>query len=159
MVTLDCGLCHKGYHTDSALTVPVGKIDKAVQQLLWDTNESLYKGIEMMRAGNTVGDVGHAIESFVDDRYGIIRVLCGHGIGKEVHEEPQVPNYGKKGTGAVLKAGMVIAVEPMLTLGSEHAVSLPDEYTFVTEDESPSAHFEHTILVTDGDPEILTERI
>ena len=117
----------------------------------------MYVGIEEARAGNRVGDIGFAIEKFVKPyKYGIIRGLSGHGVGREIHEDPYVPNYGKKGTGELLKAGMVIAIEPMLSEDTWEAKLMPDDYTYITEDGTKAVHFEHTVLITDGEPEILT---
>lgn len=158
IVGLDTGLIHDGYASDSGITVPVGNIDKKTEELLRVTKEALYTGIDAARVGNTTGDIGHAVEEFVRPYgYGIVRELCGHGIGKSVHEEPQVPNYGKKGEGAELKEGMVIAIEPMLNLGSAEVIFQDDDYTVRTADGSRSAHFEHCIIITKGGPEILTE--
>lgn len=157
LVTLDCGINHKGYFSDHAITYPVGKINPEDQKLINITRESLAVGIKAAQPGNTTGDIGHAIESFVNGRYGIIRILSGHGVGLAVHEDPYVPNYGKPGIGEKLVPGMVLAIEPMLTRGSEIVDVLDDEYTYVTEDGSQSAHFEHTVLITENGPEILTK--
>jgi methionyl aminopeptidase len=158
IVSLDCGIKHGGLYTDSAITVGVGKIPKAAVLLLQRTHESLMAGIEMARAGNTVGDIGHAVEqSIKPHKYGIVRELSGHGVGHKIHEDPYVPNFGKPGSGAVLKAGMVIAIEPMINEGGKAVVFDEDGYTIRTADGSRSAHFEHTIAITDGAPIILTE--
>lgn len=157
IVTIDCGLKHQGLFTDHAITVPVGAITPEDQKLLNVTREALMVGIKAAQAGATTGDVGHAIESFVDGRYGTVRILSGHGVGYAVHEEPYVPNFGVPGKGDRLVPGMVIAIEPMLTRGSDDVVGLDDHYTYVTEDGSRSAHFEHTILITEDGPEILTK--
>lgn len=158
IVSLDLGLKYKGLFTDMALTVPVGKISPAVQKLLEITQKALEVGISVAQGGNTVGDIGHAIESFVRPyRYGIVEVLSGHGVGRAIHEDPYVPNFGKKGTGAKLVPGMVLALEPMLNNGTKHVTLDEDGYTIRTADGKKSAHFEHTILITKGDPEILTE--
>jgi methionyl aminopeptidase len=126
---------------------------------LQDTEQSLEEGILQARAGNTVGDIGYAIESYIaPHKYGVVRELAGHGVGIKIHEDPYVPNYGKKGKGEVLKVGMVIAIEPMINEGSRAVVFEDDGYTVTTKDGSRSAHFEHTILITDGDPEVLTRR-
>lgn len=159
IVSLDLGLKHKGLFTDSAITVAVGKIPKAAQHLLDATEQSLEEGIRQARAGNTVGDIGYVIESYITPhKYGIVRELAGHGVGIKIHEDPYVPNYGKKGKGEVLKAGMVIAIEPMINEGGRAVVFEDDGYTVRTKDGSRSAHFEHTILITDGEPEVLTRR-
>jgi methionyl aminopeptidase len=156
IVSLDLGLKHKGLFTDHAVTVPVGKISKRDQKLLNDTKEALAVGIWAARGGNTVGDISHAIESFVNRKYGIVRELAGHGVGIAIHEDPYVPNYGKAKTGQKLIPGMIIAIEPMLNIGKANIISMPDGYTVKTADGSRSAHFEHTILITEGDAEILT---
>lgn len=157
IISLDLGLNHKGLFTDHAITVPVGKITKKDKQLLENTKKALEIGIWAARGGDTVGDIGNAIESFVHHRYGIVRELAGHGVGKKVHEDPYIPNYGKAGKGQKLIPGMVVAIEPMLNMGGDGIVSLNDGYTIKTADGSRSAHFEHTILITEGDAEILTQ--
>jgi methionyl aminopeptidase len=156
IVSLDLGLTHKGLFTDHAVTVPVGKISKKDQELLDDTKEALDIGVWAARGGNTIGDIGHAIESFVHKRYGIVRELSGHGVGVEIHEDPYIPNFGKEGKGTKLVAGMVIAIEPMLNIGTPNITVMEDGYTIKTADGSKSAHFEHTVLITNGDAEILT---
>ncbi len=156
IISLDLGINHRGLFTDHAVTVPVGKISKKDQELLDDTKKALGIGIWAARGGATVGDIGYAIESFVHNRYGIVRELAGHGVGKEVHEDPYIPNYGKPNKGQKLIPGMVIAIEPMLNLGKDDIVSLGD-YTIKTADGSHSAHFEHTLLITEGDAEVLTK--
>ncbi len=159
VVSLDLGLKHKGLFTDHAVTVAVGPVSKERQKLMQVAREALYQGIEAVRPGGRVGDIGHAIESYVkkEGKYGIVRVLSGHGVGRHIHEDPFVPNYGKKGSGEKLAPGMVIAIEPMLTLGSEDVVEGRDGYTLKTADGSCAAHFEHTVLVTETGFEILTE--
>lgn len=156
IVSLDLGLEHEGLFTDHAITVPVGKISKRDQQLLDTTKKALEVGIWAARGGATVGDIGHAIESFINKRYGIVRELAGHGVGKEIHEDPYVPNYGKAGKGQKLIPGMIIAIEPMLNIGKDGIVSASDGWTIKTADGTRSAHFEHTILITEGIAEILT---
>lgn len=156
IVSLDLGLNYKGLFTDHAMTVPVGKISKEDQDLLGITKEALEIGIWAAQGGKTTGDIGYAIESFVNKRYGIVRELAGHGVGKEVHEDPYIPNYGKKGKGEKLISGMIVALEPMLNIGGD-GIDTPDNYTVQTADGSRSAHFEHTILITEGDAEILTQ--
>ena len=156
IVSLDLGLQHDGLFTDHAITVPCGEISKKDKQLINDTKKALEIGIWAARGGDTVGDIGHAIESFVNRRYGIVRELSGHGVGIKIHEDPYVPNYGKKGKGQKLIPGMIIAIEPMLNLGKDDIVSAADNWTIKTADGSRSAHFEHTILITEGDAEILT---
>lgn len=159
IISIDIGACYEGYHGDSAWTYPVGKISKELNELLIHTEESLFAGLSVIKEGVRVGDIGHAVE-MVAKKYnlGVVKELVGHGVGSSVHEDPDVPNYGKKNTGPVLKAGMVIAVEPMLNLGSADVAILDDDWTIVTMDESPSAHFEHTVLVTKDGYQILTER-
>jgi len=156
IVSLDLGIKHKGLFTDHAVTVPVGKTDKKSEKLMYDTKEALMVGVDMARGGNTVGDIGHAIEQFVNKRYGIVRELAGHGVGVKIHEDPYIPNYGKAGHGQKLITGMVVAIEPMLNIGKADIISCDDGYTIKTADGSRSAHFEHTILITEGEAEILT---
>lgn len=156
IVSLDLVIKHKGLFSDHAVTVPVGKISKRDQKLLDDTKKALEIGIWAARGGQTVGDIGYAIESFVNRKYGIARELAGHGVGKKIHEDPYVPNYGKKGKGQKLIPGMIIAIEPMLNLGKDGIINASDDWTIKTADGSKSAHFEHTILITEGDAEILT---
>lgn len=159
IIGLDTVLEHEGLFVDSALTVPVGNINAKTKKLLEVTNEALYVGIEAAKVGNTVGDIGHAISCFVNKHgYGVVRDLCGHGVGKKVHEEPQVPNFGTPGKGEKLALGMVLALEPMLNLGTADVIFDDDGYTVRTADGQLSAHFEHTILITAEGPEILTER-
>lgn len=156
IISIDLGIKHKGLFTDHAITVGVGKIPKASQKLLEFTHEALLVGIEAAKGGNTVGDIGHAIEKFVGKKYGIVKELSGHGVGKKIHEDPFVPNFGKPGKGEKLVPGMVIAIEPMLNIGRAAIMTLSDGYTIKTVDGSRSAHFEHTVLITEGDAEILT---
>ncbi len=158
IVSIDLGLIHEGLITDHAITVPVGKISKAAEKLLDITKKSLYIGIKHAIAGKRTGDIGYAIEEYARPfNVGIIEELAGHGVGYAVHEEPFVPNYGVKGEGVLLKPGMVIAIEPMFTLGSHLIKLMPDGYTYTTEDGSLAAHFEHTIAITEKGPVILTE--
>lgn len=157
IVSIDLGLKHRGFFTDHALTVPVGKISKKDKQLLEDTKKALDIGIWAARGGATVGDIGHAIESFVNRKYGIVRELAGHGVGIDIHEDPYVPNFGKAGKGEKLVPGMIIAIEPMLNIGKDSIVLDKDNWTIKTADGTRSAHFEHTILITEGDAEILTK--
>jgi methionyl aminopeptidase len=157
IVGLDLGLKHKGLFLDAAVTVGVGEISKEDQKLINITKEALIVGIKAVRAGNTIGDIGYAIEEFAEQYgYGIPLELGGHGIGYEVHQMPHIPNYGDRGEGEELKAGMTLALEPMLNLGSAKIKLDKDGYTYKTADGKNSAHFEHTVLVTEGDPEILT---
>jgi methionyl aminopeptidase len=158
IVSIDLGLKHKGTFTDMAMTVPVGKVTKNDQALLRATKEALMIGIQEAEAGKRTGDIGHAIEAFVAKRYGIVRELAGHGVGRAIHEDPYIPNFGKKGTGEILVPGMVVAIEPMLNMGSKDIILDKDQWTIKTADGKRSAHFEHTILITEnGPPEILTE--
>lgn len=156
IVSLDLGIEHRGLFTDHAITVPVGNISKKDKELIEDTKKALEIGIWAARGGATVGDIGYAIESFIHKRYGIVRELAGHGVGIKVHEDPYVPNYGKKGRGDKLVSGMVIAIEPMMNIGKDAITVERDGWTIKTADGSHSAHFEHTILITEGDAEVLT---
>jgi methionyl aminopeptidase len=157
IVGLDLGVAHKGMITDSAISVPVGKVSPKVAKLLARTKEALMAGIAAAVGGAHTGDIGAAVDAVAKkEKYGSIRELAGHGVGYSVHEDPYVPNQGKKGEGALLVPGMVIAIEPMFTLGQRFIETLEDGYTIVTQDGSMSAHFEHTILITKGKPEILT---
>ncbi len=158
IISLDLGLNYEGVFLDHAVTVAVGEIQPKDKELLSVTAHALAVGIEAITTGATTGDVGYAIENFVKPyKLGIVRDLSGHGVGRAIHEDPYVPNFGKKGKGATLKPGMVIAIEPMLTRGSEDIVLMPDGYTLKTSDGSRSAHFEHTVLITEEGAEILTK--
>lgn len=157
IVGLDFGVIYEGWYGDSARTVAVGKIDPRAQKLIDATRESLNRGIEQCYVGNHVFDIGHAVQNYVEPLgYSVVREFVGHGIGRALHEEPQVPNYGSKGKGLVLKAGMVLAIEPMINAGSHEVKILGDGWTAVTVDRSLSAHFEHTVAITPNGPEILT---
>jgi methionyl aminopeptidase len=159
IVSIDIGACYKGYHGDSAWTYPVGEISPKKKQLLLLTEESLKRGLSVIKEGARIGDIGFAIEKYAkENKLGVVKELVGHGVGSSVHEEPDVPNYGKAHTGPELKAGMVIAVEPMLNLGTPNVYLLDDDWTVITADMLPSAHFEHTVLVTKEGYEILTKR-
>ena len=159
IVKLDIGACYHGYHGDSAWSYPVGNVSSEVSRLLEQTEEALYQGLSMVHAGAHVGDIGYAVEQYAKKCHlGVVKELVGHGIGTKVHEDPDVPNFGKLGTGPVLKEGMTIAVEPMLNLGTAEVYMLDDDWTVVTGDDKASAHFEHTILVTKDGYEILTKR-
>lgn len=158
IVSLDVCVSYNGYIGDNAKTIAIGSVDTKIENLLENTENALRKGIECARAGNRVGDISNAIESFIRPKgYGIVRDFVGHGVGKTMHELPQIPNFGKKNTGPLLKPGMALAIEPMINLGSPNIRFLEDGWTAVTADKQPSAHFEHTVLVTDGDPKILTK--
>ena len=156
IVSIDLGIKHQGLFTDMALTTGVGKISTSDLELMKTTELALRIGIDAAIGGNRVGDIGHAIENFIGRKYGIVEVLAGHGVGRAIHEDPYIPNFGKKGTGAKLVHGMVIAIEPMLNGGTKNVTLDADGYTFHTVDGKRSAHFEHTILITEGEPEILT---
>ena len=160
IVSLDLGLKHNGFFTDSAITVPVGKISKEAQKLINVTKEALEIGITATRAGGRVNDIGAAVQKFVEHYgFGIVRELAGHGVGRAIHEDPYVPNFARKGVSEKLFSGMVIAIEPMLNLGSGEVVFEKDNFTVRTKDGSLSAHFEHTILITPTGVEILTSSV
>jgi methionyl aminopeptidase len=157
IVSLDLGVLFKGYYGDSALSVAVGEVDGEKKRLMKVTQESLWKGIEQGRPGNRLGDISHAVQSFVEmNGFSVVRDFVGHGIGKDLHEEPQIPNFGTPHQGPRLREGMVLCIEPMVNAGGYEVEVLEDGWTAVTKDRSPSAHFEHTIAITDGNPEILT---
>lgn len=157
IISVDGGVFYKGFHSDSAYTYPVGDVDEEVMKLLKVTKESLYKGIEQAVYGNRIGDIANAIQSHVDQyHYGIVRELVGHGVGRNLHESPEVPNYGKRGKGTKLQEGLVIAIEPMVNLGSRNVVQETDGWTIRTADRSPSAHYEHSIAIFKDGTEILT---
>ncbi|MFQ3670090.1 MAG: type I methionyl aminopeptidase [Verrucomicrobiia bacterium] len=159
VVKLDIGIFLDGWVGDTATTVAVGIVDPAIEKLLRTTEEALHCGIAEALPGNRLHDIGHAIYSRVTrEGYSVVREFVGHGVGRKLHEEPQVPNYGKPGTGPRLKPGMVLAIEPMVNMGRADVRILADGWTVVTADGRPSAHFEHTVLVTEGEPEILTHR-
>ncbi len=157
IVSVDCGVYLNGYYGDSAYTFAVGDVQPDVLDLIEITKESLYQGILMAVTGNRTGDIGYAVQSYVENHgYSVVRELVGHGIGKELHEYPEVPNYGKKGTGAVLKENMVIAIEPMINKGTRNVRQMSDGWTIITKDGKPSAHFEHTVLVRNNKAEVLS---
>ena len=159
IISIDIGACYKGYHGDSAWSYPVGNISEEKKYLLEHTEKSLYEGLSVIKPGMKIGDIGYAIEQYaVKHKLGVVKELVGHGVGKHLHESPDVPNYGKKNTGMTLRKGMVIAVEPMLNLGTADIYILDDDWTIITADDKPSAHFEHTIVVTKDGYEILTKR-
>jgi len=160
IIAVDIGAIVDGFHGDSAWTYPVGTISDIHQRLLDDTEASLYEGLKVATAGKRLGDIGHAIETYAVDRgYGIVQEYGGHGIGREMWEPPHIANYGDPGTGLRLKKGMTLAIEPMITLGGEETRVLDDEWTVVTADGSWSAHFEHTVAITNDEPLILTRRL
>ncbi len=157
IIKVDTGAFLNGWHGDATLTVPVGEIDEESQRLVATTYDALLAGIEQCRSGKRMGDIGHAIQQYAESRgYGVVRQYVGHAIGRRIHEEPQVPNYGDPGTGTLLRKGMVLTIEPMLTVGNYETHTLPDKWTVVTNDGKRAAQFEHTVAITDGDPEILT---
>lgn len=159
IISVDIGACFKGYHGDSSWTYPVGKISSEKQYLLEHTEKALFEGLSVIKSGAKIGDIGYAISEYAKKHnLGVVKELVGHGVGRDVHEMPDVPNYGNKNTGITLKEGMVIAVEPMLNLGSANVFILDDDWTIVTADDKPSAHYEHTVLVTKDGYEILTKR-
>jgi methionyl aminopeptidase len=157
IVGIDCGVVMDGYHGDAAVTLAVGEVTEEVRRLLRVAEECLCRGIEAFQPGNRIGDVGHAIQSHAESHgYGVVRTLVGHGIGEKLHEDPQVPNYGKPGTGPKLRPGLVCAIEPMITLGGWEVDTMPDQWTIVTRDRSLAAHVEHTVALTEEGPEILS---
>lgn len=158
VISVDCGVKLEGFFADAAVTLPVGQIEPDIERLLEVTRQALMLGIEAARPGNRLGDIGAAIQGPADSAgYGIVRELVGHGIGREPHEEPQVPNYGRRGRGMPLEVGLVLAIEPMFNLGTARVRTLADRWTVVTVDRAISAHFEHTVAVTQEGPRILTE--
>lgn len=159
ILSVDIGATLDGFVGDSAWTYPVGQIAPEAQRLLETTEEALYRGIEAARPGNRISDIGHAVQTFVESRgFSVVREFVGHGVGRQMHEDPQVPNFGPPGRGPRIKEGMCLAIEPMVNLGRHHVRILDDQWTAVTVDGSLSAHFEHTIIVTRDGPEILTRR-
>ena len=157
IVSVDCGVYKDGFHGDSAYTFCVGEVAPEVLALLRTTKESLYKGIEQAYEGRRMGDVGSAIQTYCEERgYTVVREMIGHGVGRNLHESPEVPNYGRKGNGIMLKAGMTIAIEPMINLGVRHLVFEKDGWTTRTQDRKPSAHFEHSIAIRRGKADILS---
>jgi methionyl aminopeptidase len=157
VVGVDVGVLKNGYHGDAAISFVLGEAPEEVRKLLRVTRESLYRGIEAFQVGNRLGDIGHAVQSHAEAHgFGVVRTLVGHGIGQQMHEDPQVPNYGKPGTGIALQPGMVFAIEPMLTAGHHDVKTLSDKWTIVTKDGSLAAHFEHTVALTPTGPEILS---
>ena len=157
IVSVDCGAVKDGYNGDSTYTFCVGEVDEEVKRLLRTTKESLYIGIEHAVEGNRIGDIGHAIQEYCEKRgYGVVREMCGHGVGRKLHEDPDVPNYGRRGTGPLIKNGMVIAIEPMINMGSKNIVIERDGWTTRTKHRKPSAHYVHTIAIHHGKPDILS---
>lgn len=157
IISVDCGVKLDGFCGDSAYTFCVGEVSPRIKQLLKVTKESLYKAIEVAVAGKRVGDIGYTVQNYCESYgYGIVRELTGHGIGREMHEKPSVPNYGKRNNGAMLKNGMCLSIEPMVTMGSRQIGLLPDKWSIIAIDKKPAAHFEHTIAVRHGQSEILS---
>ena len=157
IVSIDCGTLKNGFNGDSAYTFCVGEVAYDVRRLLKTTKESLYVGIEQAVEGKRVGDISNAVQTYCEKKgYSVVRELCGHGVGKRLHEDPEVPNYGRRGCGPLLKSGMVIAIEPMINLGSRNIVIERDGWTTRTRDRKPSAHFEHTVAVREGKADILS---
>lgn len=160
LVKIDVGVTRDGFIADMARTFEVGKVDGAVRALVAATEASFWEGCRQARPGNRVSDIGHAVQEFVEARgYSVVRDLCGHGVGLELHEEPSIPNFGPKGQGLRLAAGMTLAIEPMVNAGGFAVVTLDNGWTVVAADGKPSAHFENTVLVTESEPEILTEDV
>ncbi len=158
IVSIDVGVIIDGFYGDAAYTYGIGKISEEAKKLLKTTEEALYKGIEQAREGNRVGDISSAIQNYVElNGFSVVRAFVGHGIGRSLHEDPQIPNFGKEKTGPKLRAGMTIAIEPMVNAGTHEVTILSDGWTAVTKDGSLSAHFEHTVAITDDKPEILTK--
>ena len=157
IISVDCGLILGGWQSDSAFTAPVGRISEEAQRLIDVTEGSFFEALKVAREGNRISDIGHAVQQYVEARgFSTVRALCGHGIGREMHEDPQVPNYGIPGHGVRLRKGMTICIEPMIAAGDYHVKTLRDGWTVVTTDGSLCSHYEHTILITDGEPELLS---
>ncbi|NBW36503.1 MAG: type I methionyl aminopeptidase, partial [Cytophagia bacterium] len=157
VISVDCGVYFKGFHSDSAYTYPLEGASQEKLLLLERTLESLWLAIAQAKAGNRMGDVGYAIQSFVESfGYGVVRELVGHGVGKQLHEDPEVPNYGKRGKGVKLVPGMVFAIEPMINMGTRNVVQEKDGWTIRTSDRKPSAHFEHMVAIWEGKTDVLT---
>ena len=157
IISIDCGARKNGFYGDHAYTFAIGEIPAEVQKLLDVTKECLYIGIEQARSGNRIGDISYAIQQHAEKHgYGVVRELVGHGLGKGMHESPEVPNYGKRGKGTKIKDGLVIAIEPMINMGTRRVKQLSDGWTIVTADRQPSAHYEHDVAIVDGKPEILS---
>ena len=159
IVSVDCGVFMNGYFGDAAYTFAIGDVGEEVMKLLRVTNASLYKGIDAAQVGGRLGDIGYAVQHYCERQHGyqVVRELVGHGLGRELHEEPQVPNFGKRGRGNKLKEGLVIAIEPMVNMGRKEVVQAKDGWTISTKDKLPSAHFEHTIALRKGQPDILSD--
>ena len=157
IISIDCGTLLEGFNGDSCYTFCVGEVGEEVRKLLKTTYDSLYKAIEVATAGSHVGDIGNTVQDYCEaEGYGVVRELTGHGIGQKMHEDPMVPNYGRRGNGVMLKAGMCIAIEPMITMGDRNIYMMPDRWTIRTRDGKPAAHYEHTIAIRRGEAEILS---
>ncbi len=157
ILSVDCGAILNGFYGDHAYTFEVGEVAPETKKLLQVTKESLYVGIREFKANNRVGDVGYAIQKYCEDHgYGVVRELVGHGLGKKMHEDPQMPNYGKRGRGKKFKEGLVVAIEPMINMGTHRIQQLRDGWTILTQDRKPSAHFEHDVAIVDGKPQLLS---
>lgn len=157
IISIDCGSIKNGFYGDHAYTFPVGEVTPETKELLKITKESLYMGIAEFKIGNRVGDVGYAIQKYCEDHgYGVVRELVGHGLGRKMHEDPEMPNYGHRGRGKKFIEGMVVAIEPMVNQGTKNIKQLKDGWTILTADNKPSAHFEHDIAIIDGKPELLS---
>lgn len=157
IISIDCGVLKNGFYGDHAYTFEVGEVAQETKKLLQITKESLYVGIREFKAGNRVGDVGYAIQKFTEDYgYGVVRELVGHGLGRTMHEDPEMPNYGKRGRGKKFVEGMTVAIEPMTNLGTKSIKQLKDGWTILTADGKPSAHFEHNVAIVNGKPELLS---
>ena len=157
IVSLDFGVCYQNYYADSCITIPVGKVSATLKKLIKVTRESLCQGIKQARPGKRIGDISHAVQSYIESNgFSVVRQFIGHGIGSKIQEEPEIPNFGQPHKGIVLKAGMVIAIEPMVNMGTWEVEILDDDWTVVTKDRLPSAHFEHTVAITEKGPEVLT---
>jgi len=157
IISVDCGVKKNGFYGDHAYTFAVGEIKPEIQKLIDVTKESLYLGIQQMVSGNRIGDISFAIQQHAENNgFSVVRELVGHGLGKKMHEDPEVPNYGKRGDGPKIKEGLVLAIEPMINMGGKSIKQLPDGWTIVTSDRKPSVHFEHDVAVIDGKPNILS---
>jgi len=157
IISVDCGVLKNGFYGDHAYTFEVGEVAPETKKLLQVTKESLYEGIRQLKAGNRVGDAGFAIQNYCEKHgYGIVRELVGHGLGRKMHEDPEMPNYGRRGRGKKFKEGMVVAIEPMVNMGTHQIIQLKDGWTILTADKKPSAHFEHDVAIVNGKPELLS---
>lgn len=157
LLSIDCGVILNGFYGDSAYSFAVGEVDNSIRELMRVTRESLFLGVENAITGNRIGDIGHAVQTYCESYgYSVVREMVGHGLGRHLHEEPEVPNYGRNGTGVLLKKGLVICIEPMINMGKRHIFQEADGWTIRTKDRRPSAHFELAVAVDDGKPDILT---